>query len=84
MRVNERPDKVIDRAVYSKLACCRELKARLRAEPGVYVVKTDVMAGKGTRADVLDLYNLINDGAAGVVLETDDDYVIGLCTEIYQ
>lgn len=63
--------------------CAKELKKKLHDDPDKYVIKGDIMPMAGTRADTLDLWNLINDGAAGVILETDDLFVMELCADIY-
>lgn len=83
LQFNGEPTNVIDRKEMNLYTCAKELKKKLHDDPGKYVIKGDIMPMSGTRADTLDLWNLINDGAAGVILETDDVFVMELCADIY-
>lgn len=83
IKINVEPENVLDRTTMNKLTSCEEVKRKLFEEKGKYVVKGDIFAMDGSRADVCDVWNLINDGAAGVVLETDDHFNVDLALEVY-
>ncbi|CAL6024987.1 Conserved_hypothetical protein [Hexamita inflata] len=65
---------VLNRLSFNKENSPIQTKLFLKENKNVFV--QGVFTNNGTRADYSDLYNLLQDGAAGFILETDEGKIV--------
>ncbi|CAL6095639.1 Conserved_hypothetical protein [Hexamita inflata] len=73
---------VLDRKLFDKMESAMLTKQYLKQNKNVYI--KGIFENDGTRADFADMYNLMIDGAAGFILETEQARVVQGAIETVQ